>query len=125
MKLFWVCAGGAFGSGSRYLVSLLALRLFGTSFPGGTFFVNLVGSFLLCLLMELGLSSEALTPTIRITLATGFLGGFTTYSTFNYETINYLRDGAWLVGALNILLTVSVCLLAGYAGIMTAHALAR
>ena len=125
MKLLWVCAGGAFGSGARYLLSLFALRLFGTSFPLGTFFVNLVGSFLLCLLMELGLTSEVLTPTIRITLATGFLGGFTTYSTFNYETINYVRDGAWLVGTLNILLTVSVCLVAGYAGIVTAHALAR
>ena len=90
MKFLRVCAGGAFGSGPRYLLSSLATRWFGTALPLGTSAVNVIGSFLLCLLMELGLTSKAITPTMKISLATGVLGGFTTYSTFNYETIDYV-----------------------------------
>jgi CrcB protein len=89
---------------------------FGTGFPYGTLAVNLIGSFLIGVVMHLGLQTEMFTPMTRIVLTTGFIGGFTTYSTFNFETLRYLQDGAWGLGALNIVLTLLGCLVAGLAG---------
>jgi CrcB protein len=67
--------------------------------------------------MEVGVTGGLLPPALRLTLATGVIGGFTTYSTFNYETIEYLRESAWPLAAANVLITVSVCLGAGFAGL--------
>src|SRR5260370_11311308 len=105
--------GGAPGTGARPLVATPAPRLFGTSFPYGPFTVNVVGSFLLGAIMHVGLTTTLISATMRLGLATGVMGGFTTYSTFNYETLEFLRDGAvWLAG-LNLATTVILCVLAG------------
>jgi len=69
-----VCLGGAAGTGARYLVALGAPLLLGPTFPWGTLTVNVVGSLLLGLVMQVGLTSDLLSPTARITLATGVLG---------------------------------------------------
>lgn len=115
-RLLLVCLGGAIGTGARYLVATTAPRLFGTSFPYGTLIVNVVGSFLLGAIMHLGLTTTLIPPTTRMVLATGVMGGFTTYSTFNYETLQYLSQGAlWLAG-LNVAATLLMCLLAGALG---------
>ena len=123
MKLLLVCLGGAIGSGARYLVALWAASALGVAFPFGTLIVNLAGSFLLGVLMHVGTSTELLSSDMRLLLATGVLGGFTTYSTFNYETTSYLREGAWTIGALNIAVTVVGCLVAGFAGLALARAI--
>jgi CrcB protein len=102
--------GGALGSGARYLVSLWALKVLGAAFPYGTFAVNVVGSFLLAALMYVGTETTALPATTRIVLTTGVLGGFTTYSTFSYETMRYLQESAWALAALNVAVTVVACL---------------
>jgi fluoride exporter len=115
-RFFWICLGGAAGTGARYLVSGWTLRAFGTAFPYGTLSVNLIGSLLLGLVMYLGLETSSLTPTLRLTLATGVMGGFTTYSTFSYETMRSLQDGAWAAALLNVLVTVVGCLLACFLG---------
>lgn len=91
-----VCLGGGFGTGARYLVSGWALALLGPDFPYGTLAVNVIGSLLLGIIMHFGLTTNLLSPTLRLTLATGVMGGFTTYSTFNYETLRYLQEGAWV-----------------------------
>jgi fluoride exporter len=115
-RFFWICVGGAAGTGARYVLSGCALVILGTAFPYGTLFVNLLGSFLLGVLMHVGLTTQLLSPTLRLALTTGVMGGFTTYSTFNYETLKYLQDGAWLLGVTNILVMVVACLAAGAAG---------
>jgi len=117
MRFLWVCLGGAAGTGARYWLSGWAQRHAGSAFPVGTLAVNVIGSFLLGALMEIGVSGGMLAPTLRVALTTGVMGGFTTYSTFNYETIQYLRDGAWAAGAANVAATVVACLGAGVAGL--------
>jgi len=120
-RFLWICAGGAVGTGARYLFALWAARSFGATFPAGTLIVNLAGSFLLGFLMHVGSATQLLPSTMRLALTTGVLGGFTTYSAFSYETADFLRRGAWQYAALNIIATVMGCLIAVFAG----NALAR
>jgi CrcB protein len=116
-RLLWICAGGAVGTGARYLLSGWALTLLGASFPYGTLAVNLIGSFCVGLLMQIGIATPVLSPTVRLALTTGVMGGFTTYSTFNYETIRYAQDGAYALALANIFATLAGCLLAGLFGV--------
>lgn len=116
-RFLWICAAGAAGTGARYLLSTWLSRAAGPAFPWGTLAVNLLGSFLLGTIMEIGLSTAILSPTIRLTLATGLMGGFTTYSSFNYETVRSLQSGNWLLASLNVGATVLGCLAAGILGI--------
>jgi CrcB protein len=122
-RLLWVCLGGAVGSGARYLVSQAALSFLGSSFPYGTLTVNVIGSFLIGLIQHVGLNSTLLSPTLRILLTTGVMGGFTTYSTFNYETLQFVAEGDWHLGILNITATVMACLVAGALGVASGQAL--
>jgi len=115
-KLIAVCLGGALGSGARYLVSGWVARAFPSAFPWGTMTVNAVGSFLLAFLMVVGLTTESLSPNWRIALTTGVMGGFTTYSTFNYETTELLREGATGLAVANIAGTIVICLIFGVLG---------
>ena len=82
VRLLIVMAAGAFGCGARFLVA----QAFGTrSFPYATLAVNLVGSLLIALILETSLRVSSFSPNLRLALTTGFMGGFTTYSSFNYE----------------------------------------
>ena len=123
MRLLLVCAGGALGSGARYLTALWAASALGPAFPFGTLIVNVLGSFLIAFIMQVGSATELLSADMRVMLTTGVMGGFTTYSTFNYETTGYFREGAWALGALNVGVTVIGCLAAGLAGLMVARAM--
>lgn len=116
MRLLLICLGGALGTGARYLLSEWALQTFGPSFPYGTLAVNAIGSFLLAIVMYLGVEATLLSPTLRVVLGTGIMGGFTTYSTFSYETMKCLQEGAWAVAIANILVTVIGCLAACLSG---------
>ncbi|HVR06839.1 MAG TPA: CrcB family protein [Thermoanaerobaculia bacterium] len=123
-RFLWICAAGAAGTGARYLMSTWISRAAGPAFPWGTLAVNLLGSFLLGAVMEVGLATEILPPTVRLTLSTGLMGGFTTYSSFNYETLQYLQSQSWLLAAVNVGATVLGCLAAGILGIWAARVLA-
>ncbi len=114
-KFFLICLGGAVGTGARYLLS--------DAFPYGTLTVNVLGSFLMGVLMQLGLTTDLLSPTARVVLTTGLMGGFTTYSSFNYETIQYFQNGETLKGMMNLVVMVGVCLAAGFAGLVFAKRL--
>jgi len=116
-KLLWVCLGGALGSGARYLVSLGAARWLGAEFPWGTLAVNLLGSFLLGLMLEAFIEGGGLSPGLRLALTTGAMGGFTTYSTFNYEALSLIETGRWTAGLGYLAATGLGCLVAGALGI--------
>ena len=122
-RFFWVCVGGAVGTGARYLLSGWVLSRLGSSFPYGTLAVNVTGSFLLGALMHVSLASGLVSPALRAVLGIGVMGGFTTYSTFNYETLEYFREGAWLLGVANAGVTVISCLIAGTLGLGLSRAL--
>jgi CrcB protein len=123
-RFLLVCAGGAVGTGARYLLSTWLLRFAGPAFPWGTLAVNVLGCFLLGAVMEVGITTDLLSPTTRLTLATGVLGGFTTYSSFNYETLRYLQEDNWLLALANLAATVLICLLAGVLGTWAGRVLA-
>jgi CrcB protein len=116
-RFLWICLGGAVGTGARYLVSGWAFATLGTAFPFGTLAVNVLGSFLVGLLMQAGIATPLLSPTLRLTLTTGVMGGFTTYSAFNYETVRYFQDGSWQLAAANVAITLVTCLAAGFTGL--------
>jgi CrcB protein len=123
MRLTLICLGGAIGTGARYLTSLWAATAFGATFPAGTLIVNVAGSFLLAFIMQTSAATELISSDVRLMLTTGVMGGFTTYSTFNYETTNYLRAGAWGLGMVNAGATFFGCLAAGLAGLALARLL--
>jgi CrcB protein len=124
-RFLLICLGGAAGTGARYLTALWAASAFGPGFPAGTLIVNVAGSFLLGFLMQVGATTSILSADVRLMLTTGVMGGFTTYSTFNYETTNYFREGAWLLGSANVAATLLGCLAAGLAGMALARILVR
>jgi len=124
-KLLIVCIGGALGSGARYLVATWAAGAFGPDLPRGTALVNLVGSFLIALVMGLSLGTGAISPNVRLFLTTGIMGGFTTYSSFNHETLHFVEEGAFGYAAAYVALTVVGCLAAGILGLASARLIAR
>ena len=114
---------GALGCLARYWLSGWVYAWAGRLFPWGTFAVNLVGAFLIGLIMEFSLRSLMLSPTLRQALTIGFLGGLTTFSTFSYETFRLLEEGAFITAAINVLASVLVCLVFTWLGIYTARQL--
>jgi CrcB protein len=119
-----VALGGAIGSGARYGVGALAAQLLGPAFPWGTLLVNLTGSFLITLVMHVALSGTAISLELRIFLTTGIMGGFTTYSSFNYETLALIDQRAYGLAGLNLAANVLGSLLAGVLGLATGRGLA-
>jgi fluoride exporter len=116
-----VCGAGGLGCGVRYLVSRWANT---AAFPFGTLLVNVVGSFVIALVLEASLrkaGSSWLTPNVTLGITTGFLGGLTTYSAFNYESTKLLLGDRPLRGALDIAVTLVVCLAAGLLGLALAR----
>jgi CrcB protein len=121
-RLLWICLAGAAGTAARYLVGLWATRRFGPAFPYGTLIVNLVGCFLIAFVMNVA-AAKAWTETARLAVTVGFLGGFTTYSSFNYETTRLAAHGAVTAASVNVLVTLLGGVAAGLLGLLAAHAL--
>lgn len=119
-RLFWVCLGGAVGTAARYWLTGWIPTVLGTAFPYGTLLVNVLGSFLVGGIMHVGASTEILSPTLRIALTVGLLGGFTTYSSFSSETLRLVQEGAWRSGSLYVAGTLVGCLVACALGFMAA-----
>jgi CrcB protein len=116
-----ISLGGAVGTALRYGLTLAVGALVGPGFPWGTFAANLVGSFVLSLVAELGLGREILGTDARLVLGVGVLGGFTTYSTFNLETLRLLQDDAYGRAAGYVVATLGVCLIGGMVGLWVAR----
>ncbi|MDO9695102.1 MAG: fluoride efflux transporter CrcB [Candidatus Latescibacteria bacterium] len=115
-RLLAIAAAGALGAVARYGLSGFAQRWFPPSFPGGTLVVNTLGCFLAGLLAALLLDRWPVGPTTRAALLIGFLGAFTTFSTFANETLALAREGGELRAALNVVLSVVLGLGAAWAG---------
>jgi CrcB protein len=115
--LLIIGVGGFMGSISRYLVQGWMIRLFASQFPIGTSVVNIAGSFLIGVIYALAEKSGLLSNEWRLFLATGFCGGFTTFSTFSYEIVTLLRGGMTSYAILYILGSVVLGVLAALFGI--------
>ena len=121
-RFLWICLSGAAGTGARYLVALWAAQRFGTSFPYGTLIVNLVGCFAIAAVMHMAVTFSW-SPTLRSAVTIGFIGGLTTYSSFNYESSRLLQDGARGPAALYAVATIAGSFAAGWLGLMFAKQL--
>ena len=121
VTLLWIAILGALGCLTRYLLSGWVYKFSGSTFPTGTLAVNIIGAYLIGLIMEFSLRSTLVPPNLRVGLTIGFLGGLTTFSTFSYETFRLLEDGELLLAVSNVLLSVTVCLVFTWLGIVTAR----
>ncbi|MEC4746920.1 fluoride efflux transporter CrcB [Methylomicrobium sp. Wu6] len=123
-QLIVIALGGACGSVVRFLVSTGVYQWLGRGFPYGTLTVNVIGSFLIGLLAEaLILQRVAFALEYRAAILVGFLGGFTTFSSFSLETIYLIEQGAFSKAAANIALSVFACLLAVWVGLLAGRSL--
>jgi len=116
--LLIIGSGSFFGGILRYLISYYLQEKFLTSFPLGTLTVNIIGCFLIGVIFGLSDSRNLFTYEIRIFLSIGFCGGFTTFSTFSNETIALLRDGDFFYAITYISISLFICLLSTYLGII-------
>ncbi len=121
MQFLWVGLGGFLGANARYLVALWAAGRYGVNFPYGTLIANVVGCF--CIGFFLTLTTEWLTaPTeIRLFVAVGFLGGFTTFSSFSFETFALVEQSRWWTAVLNLFADIIL----GFIGVILGIYLAR
>jgi CrcB protein len=115
--LLLACVGGAIGAGLRHIVNLGAFRLFGTAFPAGTLFVNVAGSFLMGIIVEIILHRFDGSPELRTFAATGVLGGFTTFSAFSLDFALLLERGDHGLAAVYLIASVAASIVALFAGL--------
>lgn len=113
-----IAAGGAIGALFRFWVANGVYQLLGRGFPYGTLAVNVLGSLAMGLLYALLLERSTAGPELRAALLVGFLGAFTTFSTFSIETLNLIEQAELFKAGLNILLSVSACLVACWFGLV-------
>ncbi|WP_137128862.1 fluoride efflux transporter CrcB [Rhizobium sp. FY34] len=122
MNVLLVAVGGAVGSVCRYLTGLWMTRIFGPAFPWGTLTVNLVGSFAIGFLTELVARKLNASMEMRLLIVVGFLGGFTTFSSFSLDTMALLEREATLAAISYVLLSVILSLLAAFGGLALGRA---
>ncbi len=121
MKYLLIAVGGGAGSLARYIAGTAIMTRFSGRFPLGTLLINVTGSFLIGLVMTLLTERLQPNPNLRFLLVVGFLGGYTTFSTFEWETWSAIREGAFWIGLANVLGSV----LFGYAAVWLGSVLAR
>jgi CrcB protein len=120
MNILVVGVGGFLGSVCRYLVALWTQSKGWTSFPWATLIVNVVGCFLITLIVTIA-AAVTMKANLRLFLTTGIMGGLTTYSTFDYETTKFFQEGAPISAFANIGATFVACFIAGLLGIAVAR----
>lgn len=120
-KYMAVAAGGALGAMLRYYLGSTLLARTGLPFPTATFVINITGSFVIGFFLTLATERLHINPHWRLAVAVGFVGAYTTFSTFEYETARLVEDGAFLHALLNIILSVVVGFAAVWAGIFLAR----
>lgn len=120
LQVIAIALGGAFGALSRYFVVGLVTDWLGKDFPFGTLLVNVLGSFLIGILYVVVVLKMHVSPELKSILVVGFLGAFTTFSTFSLEAFNFISQGLLLSAVTYILSSVILCILAVWAGVSLA-----
>ena len=123
MNLVIIALGGALGAVSRFLMGNAVSKAVGSALPYGTFVINLVGCFAMGLLMTIIVDRELLSAAWRLFLCVGFLGGFTTFSSFGYEALMLLTEGRLLAALTYVSGSIVLGLAAAAAGVLCARAL--
>jgi CrcB protein len=118
MNYVLVFVGGGLGATARYWLGGLVHEKVGSIFPVGTLAVNLIGCFFIGLLMTSMEERFLVQPPLRLFLTIGILGGFTTFSSFSFETLALLREGEAILGALNVVASLVLCLFGTWLGIL-------
>jgi CrcB protein len=123
MQALAIAGGGAIGALMRFYASTGVYAFLGRGFPYGTLFVNISGSIVMGLLYVLFIDRLQVSPEVRAALLVGVLGAFTTFSTFSIETLNLLENGELSKATLNIVLSISLCLLGAWLGMLAGRQL--
>lgn len=123
MILLWIAIGGAFGSVLRYLLYTKIDQLHSSTLPLGILTTNIVGSFLMGLLVWIFTYHMNIAQEYRAAILVGVLGGFTTFSTFSHDTLQHVMQGAYVTALLNIVLSVVLCIIAAGVGLLLAKSL--
>ena len=118
-----VLAGGGIGALVRYIAATAIAQRFGARFPWGTFAINVTGSFAIGWLMTLFTEQWRPHTNLRLLLVVGFLGGYTTFSSFEYEALRTIQDGQLGLGLLYVALSVCFGFIAVWGGVMTGRAI--
>ena len=118
IAMLWVGLGGFLGANARYLVSRWAAQRFGTAFPYGTFIINITGSFVLGFFLAFIEQRPWVHPTARLLFSIGFVGAYTTFSTFTFESIALIERGELLLAGINLVGSVTAGMAAVFAGIV-------
>jgi CrcB protein len=121
VPVLWISLGAVVGANARYLVGIWVAERFGAAFPYGTLMINVGGSLLLGLFLGLLTERATADPAWRLSLAVGFCGSYTTFSTYSFETIALLRQGALAAAATYAIASVALSLLATAAGLAAAR----
>jgi CrcB protein len=116
-----ISLGGILGANARYLLGAWIAERYGTSFPYGTLVINISGSFVIGLFLTLIAERFVLHPNWRLFFAVGFLGAYTTFSTFSYESVVLLQNGAWRLGLVNMVGSVVLGPIAVVMGMVVAR----
>lgn len=117
-KYLWISLGAIIGANARYLISSWAAERWGASFPYGTLLINLTGSLIVGVFLTFATQRALVDPRLRLLIAVGFCGSYTTFSTYTYESINLLLNGSWGAGLINLLGSSGLGLLAVALGIL-------
>ncbi len=120
--IWYIAAGSAIGGVTRYFLGGVVQRWMGSALPVGTLLINITGSFLLGAIIRFAVDSALISPEARAFLTIGLCGGYTTFSTFSYETAVMIEDGEWGRATLYVVASVVVSLVATFVGFMAARA---
>jgi CrcB protein len=124
-RFLFIAIGAALGANARYLIGLWAANRLGAAFPYGTLIVNITGSFLLGFVITLTTERLTIAPEARLLLAVGFLGSYTTFSSFTVESLGLLRDSGLWPGLINILANNMIGIICAALGVYLARLIGR
>ena len=116
-KVLYISIGAMLGANARYWIGDWAAQKWGTAFPYGTLIINLTGSLLLGFFLTIATERFLIDPRLRILIAVGFFGAYTTFSTYAMESFNLLSNGQWLYGIFNLLGSTVLGVLAAALGV--------
>jgi len=121
VQYLWIGLGGFMGANARYLVQVWAANRWGADFPSGTMLANVSGSFIIAFFLTLATGRIAVSPELRLLVAVGFLGGFTTFSSFSLETFRLVEQSGWWAAGLNFFGNTLLGLAGVFLGILLAQ----